>query len=558
MHMKEFFQKNHRVVFYGLWLLLGLMQAGLTELQDDEAYYWVYSQYLDWGYFDHPPMIAVLVKIGYALFPNELGVRLFPLLLNIFSLVIIEKLIDKKNPLLFYGIALSMAVIQVTGFVAVPDIPLIFFTALFFLCYKKFIGNYSLFNTFLLGLSVALLLYSKYHAVLIIFFVLLSNIRLFTKYQLYIAGIIALLLFAPHLWWQYQHDWVSFRYHLFESNVNAYKPSFTFDYIIGQLLLPGPIAGFILLPAAFLYKTKNATEKALRYTMIGLYAFFLLSSFRGKVEGNWTSPVLVSLMVLSHQFIKEKLRWQKLLFKLLPVTLVLVLLTRVIMIADVLPVKAIQQRYHAWKEWPAIMKEKTKGLPVVFSNSYQRASKYWFYSGQMTYSQNLYRERRNNYNFWPVEDSMLGKPVYLLDKYDLWRLTDSLKTPIGWIGYRYDSSFISFAKVQIETSKKEYSIKGLETGLSLNFTLDMPPGYAAFIARTSDLKDTMLVGVFNAKGWIKNIATTLSLKKIAEEKIGEVTIIPALPPGKYYLRFAIRSGYYYPTHNSDKIKLTVD
>ncbi len=558
MHMKEFFQKNHPLVFYGLWLLLGLLQAGLTELQDDEAYYWVYSQYLDWGYFDHPPMIAVLVKMGYAIFPNELGVRLFPLLLNIFSLVIIEKLIDKKNPLLFYGIALSMAVIQVTGFVAVPDIPLIFFTALFFLCYKKFINNYSLFNTLLLGLSVGLLLYSKYHAVLIIFFVLLSNIRLLTKYQLYIAGIVALLLFAPHLWWQYQHDWVSFRYHLFESNVNAYKPSFTFDYIIGQLLLPGPIAGFILLPAAFLYQTKDATEKALRYTMIGIYAFFLLSSFRGKVEGNWTSPVLVSLIVLAHQYLYEKIKWQKTLYKLLPITLILVLFTRIIMIADVLPVKAIKERYHSWKEWPAIMKEKTKGLPVVFSNSYQRASKYWFYTGQMTYSQNLYKGRRNNYNFWPIEDAMLGKPVYLLDKYGLRRFADSLKTPIGWIGYGYDSSLASFAKVQIETSRKEYSIKGVKTGLSLNFTIVTPPAYADFISTNSDLKDTILVAVFNAKGWIKDIVTTLSLKKIMEEKNGQVTIIPALLPGKYYMRFAIRSGYYNATHNSEKIALVVD
>ncbi len=556
--MKEFLQKNHRLAFYGLWLLLGLIQAGLTELQDDEAYYWVYSQYLDWGYFDHPPMIAVLVKMGYAIFPNELGVRLFPLLLNILSLVIIETLIDKKNPLLFYAIALSMAVIQVTGFVAVPDIPLIFFTALFFLCYKKFIGSHSLLNTFLLGLSVALLLYSKYHAVLIIFFVLLSNIRLFTKHQLYIAGAIALLLFAPHLWWQYQHDWVSFRYHLFESNVSSYKPSFTFDYTIGQLLLPGPIAGFILLPAAFLYRAKNATEKALRYTMIGIYAFFLLSSFRGKVEGNWTSPVLVSLIVLSHQFLNEKLRWQKLLFKLLPITLILVLFVRVIMIADVLPVKAIQERYHAWKEWPAIMKEKTKGLPIVFSNSYQRASKYWFYTGQMSYSQNLYKGRRNNYNFWPIEDSLLGKPVYLLDIYNMWRFSDSLKTPVGLIGYGYDSSLASFAKVQIETTNKEYAIKGKETGLSLNFRLVMPPGYFDFISKTSHLKDTILVGVFNAKGWIKDIETSLSLKKIVEEKIGQVIIIPALPPGNYYLRFAIRSGYYYPTHNSKKIKLIVD
>ncbi len=556
--MKEFFQRNHRLAFYGLWLLLGLLQAGLTELQDDEAYYWVYSHYLDWGYFDHPPMIAVLVKMGYAIFPNELGVRLFPLLLNIFSLVIIEKLIDKKNPLLFYGIALSMAVIQVTGFVAVPDIPLIFFTALFFLCYKKFIARYSLFNTFLLGLSVALLLYSKYHAVLIIFFVLLSNIRLFTKYQLYIAGIIALLLFAPHLWWQYQHDWVSFRYHLFESNVNAYKPSFTFDYIIGQLLLPGPIAGFILLPAAFLYQTKNATEKALRYTMIGIYAFFLLSSFRGKVEGNWTSPVLVSLIVLSHQYLYEKVKWQKMFYKLLPLTLLLVLFVRIIMIEDLLPVKAIKERYHSWKDWPAIMKEKTKGLPIVFSNSYQRASKYWFYTGQMTFSQNLYKGRRNNYNFWPIEDSMLGKSVYLLDKYELQRFADSIKTPIGWIGYGYDSSLASFAKVQIETTKKEYNIEGLATGLSLIFKPVLPVAYYDFILKKQQLKDTILIAVYNAKGWIKDIATTLSLKKIVEEKNGQVTIIPALPPGIYYLRFAIRSGYYYPTHNSEKIKLIVE
>jgi 4-amino-4-deoxy-L-arabinose transferase-like glycosyltransferase len=225
--MKIALQKNHRLLFYGLWLLLGLMQAGLTELQDDEAYYWVFSRYLDWGYFDHPPMVAVLVKLGYAIFPNELGVRLFPLLLNIFSLLIIENLIDKKNSVLFYGIALSIAVLQISGFVAVPDIPLIFFTALFFLCYKRFAANLSLMNTFLLGLSVALLLYSKYHAVLIVLFVLLSNIKLFTRYQVYLAGIIALLLFTPHLWWQYQHDWVSFRYHLFESNVNAYKFSYT-------------------------------------------------------------------------------------------------------------------------------------------------------------------------------------------------------------------------------------------------------------------------------------------------------------------------------------------
>ena len=560
--MKQFLQKNNRLVFYSLWLLLGLMQAGLTELQDDEAYYWVYSRFLDWGYFDHPPMTAVLVKMGYTIFPNELGVRLFPLLLNIFSLVIIEKLIDKKNQLLFYAITLSMAVIQLTGFVAVPDIPLIFFTALFFLCYKKFVGNYSLLNSLLLGVSVALLFYSKYHAVLIVFFVLLSNFRLFTKYQTYIAGIVALLLFAPHLWWQYQHDWVSFRYHLFESNVNAYKPSFTFDYIIGQLLLPGPIAGFILIPAAFLYKVKKLSanylpEKALRYTLIGIYIFFLLSSFRGKVEGNWTSPVLVSLIVLAHQFLKERLKWQKLLFKLLPITLVLVLFVRVIMIEDILPVKAIQERYHSWKEWPSIMKVKTKGLPIVFSNSYQRASKYWFYSGQITYSQNLYKERRNNYNFWPLEDSMLGKPAYLLDIYNLWRFPDSLKTPIGWIGYKYDSALVSFAKIQISPKEKKLHNNYIGMANTFDAVASMPSSYRNYILAHPEIQAKIIAGVFNEKDWIEDYPTTLTLQDLLKENFSIQIDTFHLKEGKYYLRFAISVGDNNPTHNSDKIKLIV-
>jgi len=259
--MRSFFQKHHRVLFYSSWIILGFIQSRLTELLDDEAYYWVYSKFLDWGYFDHPPMVALLIKMGYSIFYNELGARLFFLLLNVLSLFLMERLIEKKGSLIFYAIALSLAVLQLTGFVAVPDTPLIFFTALFFLCYRRFLRQASLLNTFLLGVVAAALLYSKYHAVLIVLFVLLSNLKLFRYYQTYLAGLIALLFFAPHLLWQYQHDWISFRYHLFESNVNPYKFSFTLEYLGGQILLAGPLAGIILLPAAFLYRPKNLFER---------------------------------------------------------------------------------------------------------------------------------------------------------------------------------------------------------------------------------------------------------------------------------------------------------
>jgi hypothetical protein len=118
--MNLFFQKHHRLLFYSSWLLLALAQAASTELIADEAYYWVYSRFPAWGYFDHPPMIAFLIKSGYAIFHNELGVRLVCALLSTFTILITESLTERKNPFLFYTIVLSIGVLQIAGFLAVP------------------------------------------------------------------------------------------------------------------------------------------------------------------------------------------------------------------------------------------------------------------------------------------------------------------------------------------------------------------------------------------------------------------------------------------------------
>ena len=42
-----------------LWLGMNLFQAVFTEIMKDETYYFLYGQNLAWGYFDHPPMIAL-------------------------------------------------------------------------------------------------------------------------------------------------------------------------------------------------------------------------------------------------------------------------------------------------------------------------------------------------------------------------------------------------------------------------------------------------------------------------------------------------------------------
>jgi hypothetical protein len=553
--MDQLYKKNYRLLFYGSWLLFSLIQARFSELWDDEAYYWIYSKYLDWGYFDHPPMIAVLIKMGYALLQNELGVRLLPVLLNLFTLLIIEKLITKKDPFLFYTIALSIAVIQVTGCIAVPDSPLIFFTAVFFLFYKRFLEKQSWAHTFLLGFSIALLCYSKYHGVLVVLFSMLPNVKYLRNYRTWIAGIIALLLFAPHLWWQYQHDWISIQYQLFESKVNVYRLSFTTDFILGQLVLPGPIAGIVLLPAAFLCRIKNDTERAMRYCMIGFYLFFLFSSFRGNVEANWTAPVLIPLVVLSHQYLIDKKWWRRILYRLAALTILLVLFARVVLVFDILPNKEIKTRYHAWKQWAPQMNSLTHALPIVFSNSLQRASKYWYYSGQKTLSLNSYYNRRNNFNFWPIEDSLLGKPVYYLDIYDLHRFPDSLQTPIGWVGYRFDPSFVSFTKVEFIT-ERNISINAGDS-FSLQCRMQIPTIYRQFIIPQPLLKDTIRVGIFNKKGWQKDITVPLSLMQMAAQKEFGIMLKPLLSPGNYYMYISIKKDFYNPTFNSKRIYLKI-
>lgn len=160
--MIRFFTKDqYKNTVLAVWAILALLQACCTELMDDEAYYWVYSRHLDWGYFDHPPMIAVLIRIGYFLCHCELGVRLMMVVLNVLTLVLVDKLLPQKDNRVFYLILCGMGAMQLGGILAVPDIPLIFFATLYFYIYRNFLESQSWKNTLLLGLSMALMFYSN-------------------------------------------------------------------------------------------------------------------------------------------------------------------------------------------------------------------------------------------------------------------------------------------------------------------------------------------------------------------------------------------------------------
>src|ERR1700731_1489332 len=61
---------------------LRLVAAAWTPLTFDEAYYWTWSKHLAFGYYDHPPMVALVIRLGTLIAGDtELGVRLVSILL---------------------------------------------------------------------------------------------------------------------------------------------------------------------------------------------------------------------------------------------------------------------------------------------------------------------------------------------------------------------------------------------------------------------------------------------------------------------------------------------
>ncbi|MDW7690475.1 glycosyltransferase family 39 protein [Flammeovirgaceae bacterium SG7u.111] len=534
---------KQRTIFYAIWLLISLMQAGFTELFHDEAYYWLYSTEMAWGYFDHPPMVAFLIKLGYSIFGNELGARLLIVLLNTLAIFLLEELIKPEKPLYFYLVVASVAVFH-AGFLATPDAPLLFFSASFFWVYKRFLDKPSSLTILLLGLNMSLLLLSKYHGVLVIGFTVLSNLKLLKNGKFWLAALIGIIGFAPHLWWQYENGFPTFMYHLFERSGDKYRFSFTSEYLLGQLFVPGPIIGFLLLYLGFKFKPQNSFDKALKFNLYGIYLFFLFMSFKGRVEAHWTFVAALPLVYTSFKNPASAKAFSKSLKIIVPISLVLLLTARAFLMYNFLPQGKVETEFHGWDEWAKDLQKEVNGLPVAFMNSYQNASKYTFYTGEKAISLNNPYGRRNQFGLWDWEKEMQGEEVILVANYDA-KGYDSLQTDIKLVLYKNIENFRTFSYIKMPVEQRDYEVKRGEP-FKVRFKFDISDCPNIDLENNPKFKPVvyfhLLDGKRMAQQGVTPIKPTNEMVRSGETFEIELVINEKLTEDRYFLILGIRPG----------------
>lgn len=398
-------------LWLGVWWCANLIEAGCTELANDEAYYHMFAQRLAWGYFDHPPVTALLVWLGERLFGGELGVRFFFTVLQPLYLWALWRLVRpadavRRDATLFVMLSASTLLLQLYGFIAVPDGPLLASSAVFLWTFRNFSEGRRL-AWLWMGAAIALMAYSKYHGALVLLFALAANPRLFARPALYASGAVAAVLLVPHLVWQYHHDWASFVYHLSARN-SVFRPGYVVEFLANMLVVFNPFLVPIYVQAWRKTRPQSAVGRAMKLLPAAFIGFFLLSSLRGYVQPQWVIVSVFGLIYVAFAYVRRHPRTRRYAMAAGGATLLLVAAVRVEMIFNPLGLRF--EVFDNSESYGAIAAE-AQGRPVVFRHGYAVAAKYAFYTGGEAYCQPNIRYRTHQWQFRDDDSRFAGREV---------------------------------------------------------------------------------------------------------------------------------------------------
>jgi 4-amino-4-deoxy-L-arabinose transferase-like glycosyltransferase len=292
---------------------LRLVAAAWTPITFDEAYYWMWSKHLAFGYYDHPPMVALVIRAGTLIAGDtELGVRLASILLAL----PMSYAVYRTAAILFGGvrvgvtaaILLNATLMAAVGtLIVTPDSPLLVASSfvLFFLAKVLQTGRGAWWLA--VGAAVGCALLSKYTALffgagILIWLVMVPKQRhwLITPWP-YLGGLVAFAIFTPVILWNADHQWVSFIKQIGRARIEDFRPAFIAELIPTQVAFATPLVFILGAMGLHALAWRNEGERAAR-TLIGamfwtIVAYFVWHSLHARVEANWFAPVYPAFVV---------------------------------------------------------------------------------------------------------------------------------------------------------------------------------------------------------------------------------------------------------------------
>lgn len=433
-----------------LLFLLRFISAALIDLSPQEAYYWNYAMHPALSYFDHPPMVAWVIRAGTLFLGNsKIGVRIGGLLLTLLSTWLLYRLgklwFNRRAGLWAAFLFQIIPLYFVYGVIIAPDVPLIFFWLLTIHLISIALLKDQKWAWYLTGLSAGLSMLSKYTGFFLIasalFFLVVE--RRYRKWLLgkepYIALLIASLVFSPVIIWNYQHQWVSFAFQFIKRlGAGGKHPIRHFgEFFATQTgaIFPALFPGLLLALALSFWLTtedRHPKWKLCFCFSFPILTFFTFYSFRSLVKVNWTLPGYLPLLFAAypcyryfclrsgHKLRRFARKSLQLSFYTLPALFAIALYHMTIALPHI-PVPWVV----GWEELGRIVEEEKKAFEAATGKesfllgmgTHDIASELAFYTARFdrVFSQNVLGKPALAFEYWNDQRYVVGRNALVVD-----------------------------------------------------------------------------------------------------------------------------------------------